>query len=98
VHAGAVRLAGLLGYRTGDAAFTIAIDLLQIRYADKGVITARARARVRVTAADGTLVFDRVIRTDTLVGGRGDRRDAVAHEAVDQIVDVAMPRVREALK
>jgi hypothetical protein len=60
------------------------------------VITARARARIRVADASG-VVFERTIRTNTLVGGRGDRRDAVARAAIDQLVDIAMPRVREKL-
>jgi hypothetical protein len=114
LRAGAVRLAGLIGHRSDDlreegvadlgaaltaqqAALIVRIELLSMRYENGGVITARARARVRVIAADGT-VFDRIVRTDTLVGGRGDRRDAVARAAVDQIVDIAMPRVRERLE
>jgi len=74
----------------------VQIELLTIDYDEGGVITARARARVRVASQSGT-IFDRVVRTDTLVGGRGDRRDAVARAAVAQIVDIAMPRVRERL-
>jgi hypothetical protein len=98
---GATRLASLLGYRTTtDAAgttLTIRIQLLGIHYHNGGVITAKARAHVKVTSADGT-VFDRIVRTDTLVGGRGDRKDAVLRAAVDEIVDIAMPRVKERLK
>jgi hypothetical protein len=89
-------VAGQLGQR--GAALAVHVELLTISYADRGVITARARARVRVTGADGRAVFDRVVRTDTLVGGRGDRRDAVARAAVDQIVDIAAPRIREKLE
>jgi hypothetical protein len=113
LRTGAVRLAGLVGHRAEDVrgtaggpladalaaqhgAVAVEIALLAISYDDRGVITARARARVRVLDATGT-VFDRVVRTDTLVGGRGDRRDAVARAAIDQIVDIAMPRVRERL-
>jgi hypothetical protein len=102
LHAGADRLAGLVGHRGADkadhAALKIHVELLSMRYEMGGVITARARARVRVLRSDDTVVFDRVVRTDTLVGGRGDRRDAVARAAVDQIVDIAMPRVRERLE
>ncbi|MCB9573732.1 MAG: hypothetical protein H6709_16755 [Kofleriaceae bacterium] len=110
LEAGATRLAGMVGHRgarvTGDdlaAAMAaqggdlgITVELAEIHYTDGGVITARARGRVRVVDATG-VVFDRVIRTDTLVGGRGDRRHAVARAAVEQIVDVAYGRVRELL-
>jgi hypothetical protein len=114
LRAGAVRLARLVGYRSDDldevgvadipaalvaqgGALVVRIELLSIQYVNGGVITARARARVRVYDAAGT-VFNRIVRTDTLVGGRGDRRNAVARAAVDQIVDIAMPRVRERLE
>jgi hypothetical protein len=92
----AADVAGELGKRR--AALSVQVELLTISYTDRGVVTARARARVRVTGADGRAVFDRVVRTDTLVGGRGDRRDAVARAAVDQIVDIAAPRIREKLE
>jgi hypothetical protein len=80
----------------GKAGLVLVIDLLGIHYGKGGVITARARARIRVADASG-VVFERTIRTNTLVGGRGDRRDAVARAAIDQLVDIAMPRVREKL-
>ncbi len=110
LFAGAERLAGLVGHRatrartvelatartTQGAALGVAITLLAIDYDEGGVITARARARVHVIDGDG-VVFSRVVRTDTLVGGRGDRKDAVARAAIDQIVDIAYGRVRDAL-
>jgi hypothetical protein len=100
LKAGGYRLAGLVGHRGQDgterADLLIHIELLSMDYRDRGVTTARARARVEVVDATGT-VFSRTVRTDTLVGGRGDRRDAVARAAIDQIVDIAMPRVREQL-
>ena len=100
LRAGGYRLAGLVGHRGQDdsaqADLVVHIQLLSMDYRDQGVTTARARARVEVVDATGT-VFARTIRTDTLVGGRGDRRDAVARAAIDQIVDIAMPRVRERL-
>jgi hypothetical protein len=98
---GAGRMASLLGYRADpsatDAALFVHIDLLGVDYRDRGVITARARARVRVSDTSG-VVFERVVRTDTLVGGRGDRKDAVLAAAVEQIVDIAVPRVRDRLE
>ncbi len=111
LRAGADRLAALVGHRSeaaqGEdlvaavtaqgAALGVSITLLSIRYEGDGVITARARGRVRVVAA-GQVIFDRVVRTDTLVGGRGDRKDAVARAAIDQIVDIAYGRVRAQLE
>ncbi len=98
LRGGGERLAGLVGYRADDegADLIVAIELLGIAYGTGGVVTARARARVRVSDKTG-VVWERTVRTDTLVGGRGDRRDAVARAAIEQIVDIAMPRVRERL-
>jgi hypothetical protein len=111
LHAGAIDLAAQLGRRSADLRgedvpaalrsangdIAVHIELLEIEYGKSTVATARARARVRVVRGDKP-IFDRVVRTDTLVGGRGDRRDAVARAAVAQIVDIAMPRVRERLE
>ncbi|MBZ0233405.1 MAG: hypothetical protein K8M05_13840, partial [Deltaproteobacteria bacterium] len=59
---------------------------------------ARARARVTVIDPSGKLLYRRVIRTDTLVGSRGDRTDTLVRFAADQVTDVAAPRIRERLE
>ena len=43
------------------------------------------------------LIYRRTIRTDTLVGSRGDRPDTLVRSAVAQVVDVVAPRLREHL-
>ena len=74
----------------------IQVEALSFELDDLGVPVGRARARVRVVT-DGAVRFDRVVRTDSIVGRRGDAPDAVARRAAAQIVDVVLPRLRERL-
>jgi hypothetical protein len=57
------------------------------------VPTARARARVRIVDAGGAAVFDRVVRTDTLVGAKGDPPARMAAYAGDQLAEVVRRRL-----
>jgi hypothetical protein len=59
---------------------------------------ARARARVTVLDASGRQIYRRIVRTDTLVGSRGDRVDTLVRFAAAQVTDVAAPRIRERLE
>jgi hypothetical protein len=64
----------------------------------RDIPVARARARVTVYDATGKLLYRRVVRTDTLVGSRGDRVDTLIRFAAAQVTDVAAPRIRERLE
>gem|GEM_PF-3423769 len=97
----ATALAAGLGYRTatgpGTATLSITIELLTLAASfERDVPVARARARVKVERA-GALVFDRVVRTDTVVGSRGDRLDTLVRLVAAQVTDVVAPRIRERL-
>ena len=81
----------------GDAALAIVIRVLAVETRGAaGIPQARARARVDVYDRTG-LIYRRTVRTDTLVGSRGDRADTLVRSAVAQIVDVVAPRLREHL-
>ena len=54
---------------------------------------ARARARVRILGRDGGVIFDRVVRTDTVVGRAGEGASHMARHAATQIVEVIRTRV-----
>lgn len=95
------RLVDRLGYRlAGDgegAALTITADILGLTADFQGTVPI-GRGRLRVTVADARgPLFDRVVRTDTVVGSRGDRIDTLVRLVAAQAVDVALPRVRERL-
>lgn len=91
VRAPAQALAG------ADADLAIVIAVLAVDGSERaGIPQARARARVDVYDRGG-LIYRRTIRTDTLVGSRGDRADTLVRSAVAQVVDVVAPRLREHL-
>ncbi len=97
-----VALAARLGYRTappgsGDPAITITVELLSLAAGfERDVPVGRARARVKVEDATGVL-WSRVVRTDTVVGSRGDRVDTLVRLVAAQVTDVVEPRIRERL-
>ena len=81
----------------GTAALAIVIAVLEVdARGEAGIPQARARARDDVYDVNG-LIYRRSIRTDTLVGSRGDRADTLVRSAVAQVVDVVAPRLREHL-
>lgn len=100
----AVALANRLGYRTaggadrsGRESLVITIELYGLDAGfERDVPIGRARARVKVQAGAGVL-FDRVVRTDTVVGSRGDRVDTLVRLVAAQVTDVVAPRIRERL-
>lgn len=80
------------------APLVIGFELLGFHAGRQGDIpVARARARVTVVAAAGAL-YRRVVRTDTVVGSRGDRVDTLVRFAAAQVTDVVAPRIRERLR
>jgi hypothetical protein len=108
-----VRLADRLGHRAaplgeqglaapaqavaqGEAALAIVIAVVDVEARGGEVPQGRARARVAVYDRGG-LIYRRTVRTDTLVGSRGDRADTLVRAAVAQVVDVVVPRLRERL-
>jgi hypothetical protein len=108
-----VRLADRLGHRAAplgeqglaapaqavaaaDARVAIVIAVLAVETGGGAIPHGRARARVDVYDRE-RLIYRRIVRTDTLVGSRGDRADTLVRAAVAQIVDVVAPRVRERL-
>ena len=96
VHIGAAQ--PLVG--PADLAVTLDVLALDIALAEAGPIPmARARVRLRISDPHG-LVFDRVIRTDTIVGDRGVGDRGVAGNAAliarvaREILSIAEPQVR----
>jgi hypothetical protein len=88
------------GYRpaavSSGAALELHVEILAFAIEDLGVPVGRARARVRAVAG-GVTRFDRVVRTDSIVGARRSTPEALARQAAAQIVDIVSPRLREQL-
>jgi hypothetical protein len=80
------------------ATLGVTIEVLALELEPRRKVPAgRVRARVRIVRPDGTLVFDRVVRTDTLVGKRGEVDAHLAGYAGAQIADVIRVRLQRAL-
>lgn len=92
-HRDAAALASELG-----AAGVLRVHVAAVDFGWHGVLTARGKVRVVLTAADGSALFDRTARTDTIVGSRGDTHAAVVRMVCDQAMDIAAPRIRRALR
>ncbi len=58
----------------------------------------QARARVRVKIDNGSGVrFNRVVRTDTVVGDRGQEPDALAARAAREVLAIVVPQLRRTM-
>ena len=55
--------------------------------------SARARVRVRILAK-GQVVFDRVVRTDTVVGDKGITSDALAARTAREVLAIVTPHLK----
>jgi hypothetical protein len=82
-----------------NASLVVGFELLSFSSGtQRDIPVARARARVTVLDGTGKLLYRRIVRTDTLVGSRGDRVDTLLRFAAAQVTDVAAPRMRERLE
>ena len=87
-----------LGATARGASMVVGFELLGfVSGTQRDIPVARARARVTVFDAAGKPLYRRIVRTDTLVGSRGDRIDTLIRFAAAQVTDVVAPRIRERL-
>jgi hypothetical protein len=91
---GKITDAGLVAAaRAAAARIAIVVELLDLRVVRGAVPTARARARIRIVDPTGAVVFDRQVRTDTLVGRKQDVAADMAVYAGRQLADVVRARM-----
>ncbi|HTE49434.1 MAG TPA: hypothetical protein VK698_01090 [Kofleriaceae bacterium] len=90
---GAVK-AALAGARASHALLS---EVREVQFSWLGVLTARGRVRVVLVDAAGSALFDSTIETDTLVGSRGDRHEALLGFVARQAMEIAAPRLRKVL-
>jgi len=80
--------------------YDIAIGFEVLGYAtatlEGNIPSARARVRVRVLSK-GQVVFDRVVRTDTVVGDKGIASDALAARTARDVLAIARPHIKRAV-
>ncbi|HTM21381.1 MAG TPA: hypothetical protein VL172_12760 [Kofleriaceae bacterium] len=76
------------------AQYALAIDLLAMKLDRRGVLTARGRTHVVLYDRSGRPLFDRIARTGTLVGSRGDGPPALVHFVGEQTADIVYPYLK----
>jgi len=80
-----------------SASHALLSQVLKIEFSWLGVLTARGRVRLVLVDASGSALYDAVIDTDTLVGSRGDRHEALLGFVARQAMEIAAPRLRTLL-
>lgn len=71
----------------------LGFEVLHYRVTPGVVPLARARVRVRI-AGSSSIVFDRVVVTDTVVGDRAMSAEALAERVAREVLAIARPHVR----
>jgi len=80
-----------------NVSLALMIDVRTVDLEWRGVLTARGRVRIVLVDVRGRRLFDRVARTGTLVGSRGDGPDALIHYISEQAVEIVVPHLRRLL-
>jgi len=78
-------------------AMTVQIGGVAFSWAQR-VLTARGRMRIAILDRRGSEVFDRWLRTDTVVGSRGDGHAALVYFVAEQAGYIAQPLVEKKLR
>jgi hypothetical protein len=81
---------------TRNASAAIALEVLSFSVTGTEVPLARARVRVRVVDRS-QVVFDRVIRTDTVVGDRRQPLEALAARTAREVLAILEPHMKRKL-
>ena len=77
---------------------TVMTRVHDVEFSWTGVLTARGSVHFVVVAPDGRLLMNRDVETDTLVGSRGDRHDALVRFVVAQAFDIARKELVAAIR
>jgi hypothetical protein len=85
------------GIARSGAALALMVDVRDVDLRWRGVLSARGRVRVVLVDPRGRVLFDRVARTDTLVGSRGDGPPALVHYIAEQAVEIVTPHLKRLL-
>jgi len=84
--------------RAHDAPYVMSFFVERVEFDWRGVLTARGSVRVTIHDRRGIAVMDRWFTTDTLVGSRGDRHDALVYFVAEQVGFMAEPMVEKRLR
>ena len=71
------------------------INVREVQFSYRAVLSARGTVQVAVIGADGVPVFAKTVSTDTVVGSRGDRHQALVYQVASQALDMLLPEFRK---
>jgi hypothetical protein len=83
---------------SAHARATLMLYVYGVTYLWEGVLTARGQLRVVAVGPDGKVLLDRYLETDTVVGSRGDRHDALVRFVIAQALDMSRRDLQRALQ
>jgi len=86
-----------LGKASARFALLAEVKNVDYEWASKDVLTARGSMRLVLVDGAGTPLYNAVVKTDTLVGSRGDRHAALLGFVARQVMQMASPRLKKAL-
>lgn len=81
--------------RRAGARFLLMINVREVQFSYRAVLSARGTVQVAVIGADGVPVFAKTVSTDTVVGSRGDRHQALVYQVASQALDMLLPEFRK---
>lgn len=84
--------------RALSSTHALMVQVLSVRFSYASVLSARGRVRVVLIGKDGLAVLDAKVSTDTVVGARGDRHQALVYRVAEQALDMLQPRIKRALE
>jgi hypothetical protein len=79
------------------ASYALLSEVRDVQFSWLGVLTARGRVRLVLVDTRGSALYDSIVETDTVVGSRGDRHEALLGFVARQALDIAAPRLKRIL-
>lgn len=81
--------------KRAGARFLLMINVREVRFSYRAVLSARGTVQVAVIDTKGEPVFAKTVSTDTVVGSRGDRHQALVYQVAAQALDMLLPEFRK---
>lgn len=83
--------------RQAEAYYGLMMDVINVEFTWRGVLIAQGTVRMVLVDRNGVAIYDRIHRTDSLVGSRGDRHAALVGFVLEQTSDIFLPELARAM-
>ncbi len=91
-------VAAVAEMRSFGAPMSMMVRVVSVDFAFSTVLAAKGRVRVVLMGQDGLAILDTTVTTDTVVGSRGDRHQALVYGVAEQALDMAAPKIVRTLQ